>query len=164
MTNRMTENELRAKLVGWRKERRIDEMSTAEAQHNCYLEELEEFKDAIGDMIVCLINEQSMHDFIDHEWVENKISQIHQMCLDYNIDFEECLAMAWDEIKDRVCLMRSTGKATKWKDLTHSERLQVAMSGQLMDKPQHVIDSCNEVCSVEEWSEITAAERAVSEA
>lgn len=169
--NKLTLEQLEQNLVKWRKERRIDELSTAKAQHNCYLEELDEFKDAIGDMVVCLLNEMSFHEKSDAyesddsgAWCAHKICGIQVACGVAGVDFEECLAMAWNEIEHRVGLMRSTGKFTKWKDLTHPERVTVALSGQLIGKPREVIEDCRRHCTAPEWDEITAAELSVTEA
>lgn len=160
--NKLTEQELRENLKVWREQRAIDKNSTADAQINCYLEEVEEFKDAIGDMVVCLINSQSLctdsaEDKEHASWCELQIVRIGVMATKFGVKIEDCYAMVWDEIKNRVGLTRKTGKWTKWKDLTHEERLIVASSGQFKDKPAFVFDDAQKHCTKEEWDEILIA-------
>lgn len=159
MTKTMTLSELEKNLINWREERGINKYSSAEAQHKCYLEEIEEFKDAIGDMAVCLINESSffadsLNDLLD---IQKSIDCLFESCEPIGIDFEECLAMAWHEIKDRVGMMRDTGKFTKWKDLNHDERLQVAASGQLYKKSDSVMTECQKHCDTQQWNDVLSA-------
>lgn len=160
MIKKMRLSALIENLIGWREERGINKHSSAEAQHNCYLEELEEFKDAIGDMAVCLINEQSFYSKDNYFKMLNYVNDLKNLvgsCESLSIDFEECLAIAWHEIKDRVGLMRDTGKFTKWKDLNHDERLQVAASGQLYKKPDSVMTECQKHCDTRQWNEVLSA-------
>lgn len=160
--NKLTEAQLRENLVNWRSQRAIDKNSTADAQVNCYLEELNEFKDAIGDMVVCLINAKALCTDSDEDkelraWCDLQISRIAIMAHKFGVNPEECYAMSWSEIKDRIGLTRSTGKWTKWKDLTHEERLIVASSGQFKDKPAFIFEDAKKHCAKEEWDEILIA-------
>lgn len=159
---KLTEQKLRENLKVWREQRAIDKNSTADAQVNCYLEEFNEFKDAVGDMVVCLINSQALCSGSDEDrelaaWCDLQISKIVLMANRFGVDVDECYAMAWGEIKDRVGLTRKTGKWTKWKDLTHEERLIVASSGQFKDKPDFVFEDAQKHCTKEEWDEILIA-------
>lgn len=159
---KLTENELRENLVTWRSQRAIDENSTADAQINCYLEEFNEFKDAIGDMVVCLINSQALCTDSNEDkelkaWCELQIRNIEIMACKFGVEVGECYSMVWDIIKNRVGLTRKTGKWTKWKDLTHEERLIVARSGQFKDKPAFVFEDAQKHCTKEEWDEILIA-------
>ena len=151
----MNFEEIEEKLIGWRKARAIDENSTPLAQMVCYNEEREELKDALGDMVVTLINARAMG-FNGHT-VKCLLDEIEAGADQMGVDLEECIQMAWDEIKDRVGLVRSTGKFTKWRDLNHQERLEVAKSGQLMNSAQVALQ-CKASCTESEWAEIEAIE------
>lgn len=159
MIKKMRLSALGENLIQWREDRGINKYSNAEAQHNCYLEELEEFKDAIGDMAVCLLNKGSFYPNSLNSAlnIKESIDCLINTCKPLGVDFEECLAMAWSEIKDRVGLMRDTGKFTKWKDLNHDERLQVAASGQLYKKPDSVMTECQKHCDTQQWNDVLAA-------
>ncbi len=155
MSNTITLQQLENNLKTWRKQRQIDEKSTAEAQYNWYLKEREELKDAIGDMAVCLINAKALADKSFKLRVEyyNRIEELKHICNASDISLDECLAMAWSEIEHRVGLTREDG-FHKWKDLTHAERLQVAESGQLNNMPSEKLKECLDLCSKEEIEEI----------
>ncbi len=151
----MNKKQLEKKLAGWRDARRIAEYSSASAQFNCYLEERGELKDAIGDCVVTLINTKALS---ADKWqklaCDVQIMRLRLAAVMSGVDFNECLAMAWNEIEHRIGLTRSTGKFTKWKDLTHEERCTVARSGQMIGAPIAVIrDACTH-CTEEEWVEI----------
>lgn len=154
----MTLEELEEKLQGWRKARSLEENSTAEAQMNCYAEELDEFKDAIGDMIVCLVNARAMG--YHSNTINLLLDRIKSAAISAGVDIDECIDMAWNAIEHRVGLTRDTGKFTKWKDLEHAERLKVAESGQLINAPKHIVDECKSLCLAWEWLEIEAIEDA----
>ena len=132
MKNKLTIEELRENLKTWRKSRNLEENSTSQAQFNCYLEETEELKDAIGDSVVTLINFSAMGGSTGFS--ERAINLLIQAASILDINFEECLGMAWNEIKGRVGLTLENGKFTKWANLNHVQRLQVIESGQFDDK------------------------------
>jgi|GEM_PF-4014413 len=155
MSKTITLQQLENNLKTWRKQRQIDEKSTAEAQYNWYLKEREELKDAIGDMAVCLLNARALTD--SQESIiryNNDLINLKAICYKAGIDIEECLSMAWYEIEHRVGLTREDG-FHKWKDLTHAERLQVAESGQLNDVPNKILYECYKPCTYEEMAEIS---------
>ena len=152
---KLTENQLRENLVTWRSQRAIDKNSNAGAQLNCFEEERREAMDALGDMVVCIINAEALG-YSKHD-SRAIIDEVETASVQLDIDIEECYAMVWDEIKNRVGLTRKTGKWTKWKDLTHEERLIVASSGQFKDKPAFVFEDAQKHCTKEEWDEILIA-------
>lgn len=83
--------ELQKNIIGWAAERGIIEHSTAQAQFLKAVSEMGELADglaknrigeivdAVGDVTVCMLN----------------------MCEILQINLVDCLAIAWDEIKDR---------------------------------------------------------------
>ena len=87
----MTFTELEMNVIRWAEARQIIPNAKPQAQLNKALEELAELfkshgkndldgvKDGVGDVIVCLIN----------------------YCALMDISLVNCLALAWDEIKDR---------------------------------------------------------------
>lgn len=151
--------DLAQKLSVWRKRRGIDENSNSEAQMRCYYEERLECMDAIGDMVVTLINARALGHRNDHV-IDVLLEQCNHCAEALRVDIGECISMAWREIEHRVGLVRSTGKFTKWKDLTHEERLKVAESGQLIEAPSEIVEGCKLLCTPSEWSEIEAVEQA----
>ena len=87
----MSYNELELKVIRWSEERKILPRSTPIAQWHKAMEEMDELrrgiawknmdetKDAVGDVVVCLIN----------------------ICALLDISLVECLGLAYNEIKDR---------------------------------------------------------------
>lgn len=151
----MNKKRLEQNLAAWRGARRIAEYSSASAQYNCYIEERAELMDAIGDCAVTLINTKALS---YSRWqrlsCELNIAQLRLVALAAGVSFNQCLKAAWDEIEHRIGLTRSTGKFTKWKDLTHEERLIVARSGQLLLAPHQTVTDAERHCTPEEWAEI----------
>lgn len=94
---------LQNKVIGWAHERGIIEYSTAQAQFMKAVSEMGELadglvknreyevRDAVGDVLVCLIN----------------------MCEILNIDMVDCLNEAWDQIKNRKGQMMPGGVFVK---------------------------------------------------
>jgi hypothetical protein len=149
--------ELAKKLRPWREKRAIDTNSTKEAQIACWSEERIELMDAIGDCAVCIINAASLG--FDIEKASQELDILKRVAIAAEVDFGDCLQMAWDEIEHRVGLTLNSGKFTKWANLTHADRLIVAQSGQLLDAPRHIVEQCEAQCTAQEWEEIRAAER-----
>lgn len=87
----MNLNEYESKIIAWSESRGLLAGTTVDKQFKKFIEELGEFSkalmledsggvvDGIGDMIVVLIN----------------------MCAKMGISLEQCMEVAWDEIKDR---------------------------------------------------------------
>lgn len=94
---------LQVKIINWAHDRGIFEHSTGQAQFLKAVSEmgeladgiakyrLNEVEDAVGDVLVCLIN----------------------MCEILDMDIVECLDKAWHEIKDRKGKMLSNGVFVK---------------------------------------------------
>lgn len=94
---------LESKVIEWAKARQIIPNATPQAQLNKALSELSELfgaesqhdgdgiKDGVGDVVVCLIN----------------------YCALRGISLTECLALAYDEIKDRRGTLLSDGTFVK---------------------------------------------------
>lgn len=151
----MNKKQLENNLAGWRDARRISEYSSASAQFNCYLEERSELMDAIGDCVVTLINTKALsNNFWQKASCELQMARLRLAAWAAGVNFGECLKMAWDEIEHRIGLTRSTGKFTKWRDLTHEERLIVARSGQLLLAPHRTVKDAELHCTPQEWAEI----------
>jgi NTP pyrophosphatase (non-canonical NTP hydrolase) len=101
--NRNSYRELELQVVRWAEARRIIPNSTAQAQFLKAVSEMGELadainkkdlaatKDAVGDTLVCLIN----------------------MCALLDIDMVDCLALAYDEIKDRRGTLLPSGVFVK---------------------------------------------------
>ena len=101
--NRSSYRELELQVVRWAEARRIIPNSTAQAQFLKAVSEMGELadainkkdltatKDAVGDTLVCLIN----------------------MCALLDIDMVDCLALAYDEIKDRRGTLLPSGVFVK---------------------------------------------------
>lgn len=91
--------DLQMNIIRWAEQRRIIPNSTPQAQFMKAVSEMGELadgiakmdraatKDAVGDVLVCLIN----------------------MCALMDMDVTECLGAAWDEIKDRKGHMNENG-------------------------------------------------------
>lgn len=98
--------ELQKNVVGWATDRGIIHYSTAQAQFLKAVSEMgeladgiakhrpAEIQDAVGDVLVCLIN----------------------MCEILGIDPVDCLGLAWNEIKDRKGRMIEGGVFVKEDD------------------------------------------------
>jgi hypothetical protein len=154
----MNKKRLEQNLAAWRGARRIAEHSSASAQYNCYTEERAELMDAIGDCVVTLLNTQALSsNFWQIASCELQIMRIRMSAWVAGVDFNECLRMAWGEIENRIGLTRSSGKFTKWRDLTHDERLIVAKSGQLSIAPDQIVRGAKLYCTPEEWAEVLIA-------
>ena len=101
--NRNSYREVELQVVRWAEARRIIPNAKPQAQLNKALEELAELfkaesqgnmpgvKDGVGDVVVCLINYCALKD----------------------IDLVECLALAYDEIKDRRGTLMPDGTFVK---------------------------------------------------
>jgi hypothetical protein len=101
--NRNSYREIELEVVRWAEARRIIPNARPQAQLNKALEELAELfkaesqgnmpgiKDGVGDVVVCLINYCALKD----------------------IDLVQCLAMAYDEIKDRRGTLMPDGTFVK---------------------------------------------------
>ena len=99
----MSYRELEMKVIEWAEARKIIPRATPQAQLNKALEELAELfkaesrqdldkvKDGVGDVVVCLINYCALKD----------------------IDLVDCLALAYDEIKDRTGTLMEDGTFVK---------------------------------------------------
>jgi hypothetical protein len=144
--------ELATNLKLWRAQRAIDTKSSMQAQLNCLAEENLELMDAIGDCAVCVINAEALG--FDTNKAAGELERLKWTADVAGVEFNDCLQMAWDEIKDRVGIVLDNGKFTKWANLTHVQRLEVAASGQMLGKPLHVLHACEECCTAGEWSEI----------
>ena len=95
--------EIEMKIIQWAEARRIIPNATPQAQLNKTLEELAELfkaesqkntagiKDGVGDVMVCLINYCALKD----------------------INLIDCMALAYDEIKDRKGVLLSDGTFLK---------------------------------------------------
>lgn len=95
--------DIELEVIRWAEARKIIPNATPQAQLNKALEELAELfkaesqknldkiKDGVGDVVVCLIN----------------------YCALTDIDLVECLALAYDEIKDRKGTLMSDGTFVK---------------------------------------------------
>jgi hypothetical protein len=147
--------ELTKNLRVWRAQRAIDTKSSMNAQLYCLAEERLELMDAIGDCAVCVINAEALG--FDTNKAAGELDRLERTAIAAGVSFNDCLRMAWDQIKGRVGIVLDNGKFTKWSNLNHSQRLEVAASGQMLNKPQHVIDACKECCSEGEWAEIFLA-------
>lgn len=91
--------DLQMNIIRWAEQRRIIPNSTPQAQFLKAVSEMGELadgiakmdrtstKDAVGDVLVCLIN----------------------MCALLDMDITECLGHAWDDIKDRKGHMNEQG-------------------------------------------------------
>lgn len=99
----MTIQQLESAVIDWSTERGIIEYSTVQAQVLKAVSEMgeladavikgqrDEFRDAVGDVMVCLINAAHMQ----------------------GMTLESCLQAAWDEIKDRRGSMSPSGAWVK---------------------------------------------------
>lgn len=102
MTTKMNLEALESNVHQWSSARGILEQSSFEKQMVKYEEEKREMMDAIGDQVVCLINANFLSREID---VAGNVFDLKRACALLQIDFDECLGMAWDAIKDRKGMM-----------------------------------------------------------
>lgn len=144
--------ELTKNLRQWRAQRSIDTKSSAQAQLNCLAEEHLELMDAIGDCAVCIINAESLG--FDTNKAAAELERLERTAAAAGVEFNDCLQMAWDQIKNRVGIVNDAGKFTKWSNLTHVQRLMVAASGQLDNMLPHDLADHREYCSYAEWIQI----------
>lgn len=156
--NKITLEQLEKNVEGWSRKRGILDQSTCEKQLEKYREEQLEMMDAIGDQVACLINAMLLKG-ISRPKFYGSIDRMMAICDTAGVNFDECLAMAWDEIKKRAGLMVD-GLYVKWANLTHEQRVEAAKKGQLLE-PDVDIEFCKSCCTGYEWSEIRAAERSV---
>jgi NTP pyrophosphatase (non-canonical NTP hydrolase) len=103
MSNPTSYRELELEVIRWAEARKIIPNAKPQAQLNKALEELAELfkaesqgnvagiKDGVGDVVVCLINYCALKD----------------------IDLVQCLALAYDEIKDRKGTLMPDGTFVK---------------------------------------------------
>lgn len=151
----VTIKQLEKNVKGWSQKRGILDQSTREKQMVKFEEERREMMDAIGDQAVCLINAYALgmkqDDYI--EYIEGLMDASWKA----GVNFDECLQMAWDEIKKRAGLMVD-GLYVKWSNLTHPQRVEAAKTGQLLE-PDVDVAFCRSCCTDYEWSEIRAAEQ-----
>lgn len=101
--NRTSYRDVEMHVIQWAEARKIIPRATPQAQLNKALEELAELfkaenqgnaagvKDGVGDVVVCLINYCALKD----------------------IDLVDCLALAYDEIKDRRGTLMPDGTFVK---------------------------------------------------
>ena len=187
-TETMTLDELYANVERWSKKRGILAQSTYEKQVQKYFSERAELfttndvEDAYGDMMVCLINAELLHEtqtidnfdklkrdrstsLIEYSLmigsVRIAIKLLNEACSAATGDAERCYAKAWNDIKNRVGLMID-GTYVKWDNLTQAQRVEVARTGQLQDEGVN-LDHCRSFCSDDEWREISAVEQEVNE-
>jgi hypothetical protein len=150
----------------------------AERAELLYAETDKERMDAYGDQLVCLIHCRNMYDGqIDITMPIKPLSGIERLLASRNFDMAimwvlseiyeagyspgQCMWLAWegenrDGIKYRIGLMVKK-IFTKWDDLTHAHRVELAKSGQLLPEWVDKV-RCKSFCTDAEWSEIKAAE------
>lgn len=107
MATKMNLEALESNVHQWSSARGILEQSSYEKQMVKYEEEKREMMDAIGDQVVCLINANFLAGDEQRQVSKfrSKIADLKKVCEFLRIDFDECLGMAWDAIKDRKGLM-----------------------------------------------------------
>ena len=95
----MSYAELELKVIRWSEQRRIIPNSTPEAQHRKLEEEVEELREALFDK--------------DHEGAVDAIGDcavvLINICALMDVNFTDCLAHAYDQIKDRKGTMNAEG-------------------------------------------------------
>lgn len=137
------------KVENWAEVRGIYEQSTENKQILKFAEELGEYliaetekekMDAIGDMAVCIVNANKFNDLPINIIGSRYGSGIGDLCVlvrlrNYSaaieqlmgvayiasVEFEDCLEMAWNEIKDRKGMMIK-GLFVKWDNLTQDQQ------------------------------------------
>lgn len=141
--------EFKEKVEGWAQVRGIYDQSTEAKQVDKFKEELweyltsssiDELKDAIGDMAVCIVNAYYLQKRKGLYIPKNYEVDIKCLCLSVSdgeyisailalegisnglrLDFKDCMQMAWDEIKDRKGMMID-GLFVKWENLTDEQQ------------------------------------------
>lgn len=137
------------KVENWADVRGIYDQSTENKQILKFAEELGEYliaetekekMDAIGDMAVCIVNANKFNDLSINIIGNRYANGIGDLCLfvklrsyssaiehlmgishDAGVLFEDCLEMAWNEIRDRKGMMID-GLFVKWENLTADQR------------------------------------------
>lgn len=115
----------------------IGEYLTAENDH--------ELMDAIGDIAVCIVNAAEFNNIFDSDFnlkwhspmnidscaksiingaYRGAIKSLYYLCTVHNIRFEDCLDLAWNEIKDRRGMMID-GFYVKWENLTDDQKTEL---------------------------------------
>ena len=153
----ITLNQLEKNVEGWSRARGILDQSTYEKQMLKFEEERLEMMDAIGDQAVCLVNAMLLFCEGNSSAYWLAIGKLEEACDATGVSFEDCMQMAWDEIKKRAGLMVD-GLYVKWANLTHPQRVEAAKTGQLLE-PDVDVAFCRSCCTDYEWSEIRAAEQ-----
>jgi NTP pyrophosphatase (non-canonical NTP hydrolase) len=91
--------EIEMKVVQWSEKRKIIPNSTPEAQHRKLEEEVEELREALFDK--------------DHEGAVDAIGDcavvLINICALMDVNFTDCLAHAYEQIKDRTGTMGADG-------------------------------------------------------
>ena len=151
----ITLQQLEKNVEVWSRKRGILDQSTYGKQREKFDEERLEMMDAIGDQAVCLINARLIGGD-DREYC-HEIGKLEDACDNTGVCMEDCMQMAWDEIKRRAGLMVD-GLYVKWSNLTHPQRVEAAKKGQLLELDVDVA-FCRSCCTDYEWSEIRAAEQ-----
>lgn len=143
----------------WSKARGILDQSTYTHQIIKYGEELDEMRDAIGDMVVCQINAGLLAETEGQvQSTKLVILAIQGIAISARVDFEECLEMAWNAIKNRVGVMID-GKFVKWENLNREFRIEVARTGQL-EREGVNLEHLKAQCTDDEWAVIHEARNA----
>jgi hypothetical protein len=140
--------DFKIKVEHWAEVRGIYDQSTEKKQVLKFAEELGEYliadsdseaMDAIGDMVVCIINANKFDDlpiniignryghgigdvcsFVKLRAYSAAIEQLMGLAHTNGFSFEDCLQMAWDAIKDRKGMMID-GLFVKWENLTKEQ-------------------------------------------
>lgn len=141
--------DFKQKVEGWAKVRGIYEQSSEAKQILKFAEELGEYliaetekdkMDAIGDMAVCIVNAAKFYpqpfSIIGNRYgngvgdvcisvklrsYSDAIEYLMGMAHAHGFKFEDCIQMAWNEIKDRKGIMVG-GIFVKWEDLTTNQQ------------------------------------------
>lgn len=141
--------EFKERVEEWASIRGIYEHSTEEHQQAKALEEIGEYitakstserMDAVGDVAVCIVNAAHIDEseivitraeepgemclvaslLLDSDY-SNAIYQLKGVAMGDGYLFEDCLQMAWDEIKDRKGMM-SNGMYVKWDNMSDEQK------------------------------------------
>ncbi len=142
-------DDFKRKVEGWAEVRGIYDQSTEDKQILKFAEELGEFliaetenekMDAIGDMAVCIVNANKFKSlnieiigarygkgigdvcsFVKFKSYSSAIEALMGLAHSEGFKFNDCLQMAWDEIKDRKGIMIN-GLFVKWENLTEKQK------------------------------------------
>lgn len=147
--------EFKENVENWARVRGIYDQSTEAHQQAKALEEIgeyltaetdEERMDAIGDIAVCIVNaaylDSSKKPLSIQYGVEDDISDVahavvygaydlsigilHDLAINHKFNFQRCLSLAWNEIKDRKGMMVDR-KYVKWENLNESQKAEFRM-------------------------------------